>query len=57
MKEERAILAGDCFWGVQDLIGPLPSANQWQFSFTPYGWMTSVNGRSPLREKGLLNHG
>jgi hypothetical protein len=30
--------------GLQDLIRPLPSANQWQFSFTPYGWMTSVNG-------------
>jgi len=29
---------------MQDLIRPLPSANQWQFSFTPYGWMTSVNG-------------
>jgi peptide methionine sulfoxide reductase MsrA len=44
MKEERAIFAGGCFWGMQDLIRPLPSANQWQFSFTPYGWMTSVNG-------------
>ena len=31
MKEERAIFAGGCFWGMQDLIRPLPSANQWQF--------------------------
>lgn len=30
--------------GVARFIRPLPSANQWQFTFTPYGWMTSVNG-------------
>jgi hypothetical protein len=27
---------------------PLPS-NQWQFSFTPYGWMLNVNGNVTAR--------
>jgi hypothetical protein len=26
------------------LVEPAAPPSQWQFSFTPYGWMTSVNG-------------
>jgi hypothetical protein len=26
------------------LAEPIPPPNQWQFSFTPYGWATSING-------------
>ena len=26
------------------LVEPAPPPSQWQFSFTPYGWATSING-------------
>ena len=28
---------------------PSPPADRWQFSFTPYGWMTNVNGDATAR--------
>jgi hypothetical protein len=28
----------------EPLIEPAPPPSQWQFSFTPYGWATSING-------------
>jgi hypothetical protein len=31
------------------LVEPVAPPNQWQFSFTPYGWMTSVNGNATAR--------
>jgi hypothetical protein len=31
------------------LVEPFAPPNQWQFSFTPYGWMTSVNGNATAR--------
>jgi hypothetical protein len=31
------------------LIEPAPQPSQWQFSFTPYGWMTSENGNATAR--------
>ena len=30
-------------------VEPVAPPNQWQFSFTPYGWMTSVNGNATAR--------
>jgi hypothetical protein len=30
----------------EQLVEPAPQPSQWQFSFTPYGWMTSVNGNA-----------
>ena len=32
-------------------LGPAvnPPSSQWQFSFTPYGWMTNVNGNATAR--------
>ena len=30
-------------------VEPVAPPNQWQFSFTPYGWMTSVNGNVTAR--------
>jgi hypothetical protein len=30
----------------EQLVEPAPHPSQWQFSFTPYGWMTSVNGNA-----------
>ena len=32
--------------GVAQVVKPVPQPSQWQFSFTPYGWMTSVNGNT-----------
>jgi hypothetical protein len=34
---------------IEQLVEPAPQPNQWQFSFTPYGWMTSVNGNATAR--------
>jgi hypothetical protein len=31
------------------LAEPLPPPSQWQFSFTPYGWATSINGDIRVR--------
>jgi len=31
------------------LVEPVAPPSQWQFSFTPYGWMTSVNGNATAR--------
>ena len=31
------------------LVEPFAPPNQWQFSFTPYGWMTSINGNVTAR--------
>ena len=31
------------------LVAPVAPPSQWQFSFTPYGWMTSVNGNATAR--------
>jgi hypothetical protein len=31
------------------LVEPVPPPNQWQFSFTPYGWATSINGSATAR--------
>ena len=31
------------------LVEPPPQPSEWQFSLTPYGWMTSVNGNSTAR--------
>ena len=28
---------------------PLPTPSQWQFSFTPYGWLAGVNGNATAR--------
>ena len=28
----------------KDLVEPLPAPNQWQFAFTPYGWLMGVDG-------------
>jgi hypothetical protein len=33
----------------EQLVEPAPQPSQWQFSFTPYGWMTSVNGNATAR--------
>ena len=30
-------------------VEPVTPSSQWQFSFTPYGWMTSVNGNATAR--------
>jgi len=30
-------------------LEPLPSPSQWQFSFTPYGWLIGVNGNATAR--------
>jgi hypothetical protein len=32
--------------GVAQVVEPVPQPSQWQFRFTPYGWMTSVNGNT-----------
>jgi hypothetical protein len=32
-----------------DLGEPLPAADKWEFSFTPYGWMINVNGNVTAR--------
>ena len=31
------------------LVEPVAPPNQWQFSFTPYGWATSINGSATAR--------
>jgi hypothetical protein len=31
------------------LVEPVPPPSQWQFSFTPYGWATSINGSATAR--------
>lgn len=31
------------------LVQPIASASNWQFSFTPYAWATSINGSSTAR--------
>ena len=33
----------------EQLVEPAPQPSQWQFRFTPYGWMTSVNGNATAR--------
>jgi hypothetical protein len=33
----------------EPLVEPVAASNQWQFSFTPYGWATSINGSSTAR--------
>ncbi len=32
---------------------PLPSPSQWQFSFTPYGWLIGVNGNATARGRSV----
>ena len=34
---------------VGQIVQPTPQPSQWQFSFTPYGWMTGVNGNATAR--------
>jgi hypothetical protein len=33
----------------EPLVEPAPPPSQWQFSFTPYGWATSINGSATAR--------
>ena len=44
-------MGADLYTGApkQELAQPLPSPNQWQFSFTPYAWATGVNGNVTAR--------
>jgi hypothetical protein len=42
-------LAASCPAVAADLGEPLPAADKWEFSFTPYGWMINVNGNVTAR--------
>ena len=40
---------GSRAWPPELIVEPVAPPNQWQFSFTPYGWATSINGSATAR--------
>ena len=50
LGESIPALSADLGPGPQTpLVEPVAPPSQWQFSFTPYGWVTSINGSATAR--------